>query len=230
MGRFWDARAREDPFYFVDNRLRYGAPDVERFWREGAADFDRLLAAVDASLRPEDRVLEIGCGVGRLTRAIAARVAAVQALDVSEEMLRRARELNPHLRNVDWIRGNGRDLSPIGDASVDVCLSHVVFQHIPDVDVILGYVREIGRVLRPGGWAAFQVSNDPELHRRAGALRERIRSLAGGGPKGLGNPSWVGTAVELADVERAARDGGLTVDRVAGEGTQFCIVRVRRPG
>ena len=40
MGRFWDERAREDAFYFVDNRLDYRDADVERFWREGDDDLD----------------------------------------------------------------------------------------------------------------------------------------------------------------------------------------------
>ena len=35
MQRFWDARAREDAFYFVDNTLNYRAPDLERFWAGG---------------------------------------------------------------------------------------------------------------------------------------------------------------------------------------------------
>ena len=35
-GEFWDERAREDAFYFVDSRLDYGDPDVERFWAGGA--------------------------------------------------------------------------------------------------------------------------------------------------------------------------------------------------
>lgn len=230
MARFWDARAREDAYYFIDNRLEYGAPDVERFWREGARDLDRLLSAVGASVKPDDRVLEIGCGVGRLTRPLAARAAGVQALDVSEEMLRRARELNPQLDNVTWIAGTGTDLARIGNASVDACVSHVVFQHIPEVAVILGYVREIGRVLAPGGWAAFQVSNDPRLHRRTRGLRARLRMLGRRGPKGVHRRPWLGTSVELADLERAASEGGLTVERVTGAGTQYCIVLVRSGG
>jgi len=227
MARFWDARAREDAYWFVDNRLEYGAPDVERFWTEGVVDLDGLLSSVDASLRADDRVLEIGCGLGRLTRPLAARVASVKALDVSEEMLARARSLNPELSNVEWIRGSGVDLSSIDQGSIDACLSHVVFQHIPDVEIILGYVREIGRVLRSGGWAVFQVSNDPDVHRQRG-LRSQLRSRVSRGPKGTNSAEWLGSSVELKDLRNAAREGGLAIERVAGEGTQYCIVRARR--
>ena len=227
MGRFWDERAREDPYYFVDNRLEYGNPDTEQFWRQGVDDLDRLLQLVDVSLAPDDRVLEIGCGLGRLTREIAARVAAVQALDVSDEMLRRARALNSGLSNVNWLLGNGLDLSPVEDTSLDACISHVVFQHIPDVEIVFGYVREIGRVLRPGGWAAFQVSNDPAIH-RAGGARERLKTRLGRGPRGLDSPEWLGSSVDLAELEAAAVEGGLGIERVTGKGTQYCIVLVRR--
>ena len=89
MRRFWDARAREDALYFVDSRVPYGAADAERFWIEGVADLDRLLGAVEARVDPSARLVEIGCGVGRLTRALASRAEEVVAIDVSAEMLAR---------------------------------------------------------------------------------------------------------------------------------------------
>jgi SAM-dependent methyltransferase len=101
----------------------------------------------------------------------------------------------------------------------------VVFQHIPDPEVTLGYVREMGRVLRPGGWAAFQVSNDPDVHRprAAGPPRPWQRR-----PQGQSHPAWLGSAVELQSLRAAARDGGMAVEAVSGEGTQFCLVLTRR--
>lgn len=228
MARFWDERARDDAYYFVDNRLDYGAPDHQRFWENGVKDLDAFLQALGVSWDAGDHVLEIGCGLGRLTRPVASHVASVEALDVSAEMLRQARTLNPRLENVRWIHGNGTDLAPIADASVDACLSHVVFQHIPDVDVIYGYVREIGRVLKPGGWAGFQVSNDPTIHEFHGDLRGRVGTLLRREPKGLDKPQWLGASVDLAALQRSAEEGRLTLERVVGEGTQYCLVLVRR--
>src|SRR5437763_15854406 len=170
MGRFWDERAGENALFFVDNRLDYRHPDSERFWSEGERDLDALLSALGAVIQPSDRILEIGCGVGRLTRALAARGATVEALDVSERMLEHARRLNPQLANVEWVLGDGTTLSTIDSGSVDVCISQVVFQHIPDPAVTLGYVRAIGRVLCVAGWAAFQVSYDARAPRRPGTL------------------------------------------------------------
>lgn len=230
MEEFWDARAREDAFYFVDSRLDYRDPDTAAFWDGGEAALRNLLGAVGApELTGEETVVDIGCGLGRLTRPLAAQAVRVVAVDVSREMLDRARELNAQLDNVEWMHGDGRTLQPIGDSSVDVCISHVVFRHLPDPALTLGYVREMGRVLRPGGWAAFEFSNDPAPH-RAGRTRlaGRARGLAGRGPRGSEDSAWLGSAVRLEDLRAAAASARLEVERVAGEGSEFCAVLLRR--
>lgn len=228
--RFWDRRAREDAFFFVDNRQPYRATDLERFWSAGERDLLEMLALLDVAPRPEDRVVEVGCGVGRLTRALAARAQSVHAIDISQRMLSIARLHNAHLGNVEWLHGDGVSLRPLPDGRFDACVSHVVFQHIPDPQVTLGYVREMGRVLRPGGWAAFQVSNDPRIHLPPPdrGLRPRLRALLGRAPRGQRHPAWLGSAVELGALERAAREGGLEIERVVNPGTQFCYVLARR--
>jgi SAM-dependent methyltransferase len=229
MREFWDERAREDAFYFVDNRIRYKDPAEEaRFWEMGRTDLDRLLDAVDVSLGPDDHVVEIGCGVGRLTRVIAERAASVKALDVSSEMLTIAQNENAGLTNVDWIQGDGTSLAGIADGTADAVVSHVVFQHIPDPQITLGYIREVGRVLRPGGVAALHVSNDKQVHEWRASLGGRLRALVGRAPKGQTHEAWTGSAVELDDVRAAAADGRMSVERVVGEGTQYMVVRLRR--
>ncbi len=106
MKRFWNARAREGAFFFVDSRPPYRSPDPERFWTtEDIVDY--LLGGLGVELRSTDTALEIGCGLGRLTRVLAARARRVIALDISEEMLARARQHNPDLPNVEWLLGDG---------------------------------------------------------------------------------------------------------------------------
>jgi SAM-dependent methyltransferase len=231
MGGFWDRRAEEDAFFFVDNRMDYRDPDLERFWAAGERELDELLSALGEEIDPADEVVEIGCGVGRLTRVLSRRGASVRALDVSERMLELARQHNRSLSNVEWILGDGNTLAGIESASADAFVSHVVFQHIPDPEVTLGYVREIGRVLRPGGWAAFQVSNDPRVHVRPSPItRLRHAALArlGRFPQGQDDPRWRGSSIELDQLRRAAAAGSMAVDRVVGEGSQFCCVLTRR--
>jgi SAM-dependent methyltransferase len=231
MAEFWDARAREDAAYFIDNRLDYRAGGLDEFWRRGEQDLDLLLDAVGLTVRADDDVVEIGCGIGRLTRPLARRARQVLALDVSPEMLRLAQEHNRALINVTWVRGDGTSLASIPSGAASAAISHVVFQHIPDPNVTLGYVRELGRVLRPGGWAAFQVSTDPAVHRRRwdrAQWRTRLGALVGRAPRGQQHSAWRGSAVGLEALRRAADDGALDVEHVVGEGTQHCFVLVRR--
>jgi SAM-dependent methyltransferase len=231
--RFWDDRAGDDAFYAVDSRLEYRNPDLDRFWREGAKDLDMLLGAVGAEVSAGDDVVEIGCGVGRMTRVLARRAASVRGLDVSQRMLEVARRHNPELGNVEWILGDGASLTGVGSASADAVVSHVVFQHIPDPRITLGYVREIGRVLRPGGWAAFQVSNDPRVHRprgRGAPARVAVQRLLRRHGDWLESPHWLGSHVEIPDLRAAAADGSMEVERIAAEGTQYCAVLLRRQG
>ena len=117
--RYWDERARENALYFVDNEVDYDDPDNDAFWRRGEEVVDRMLDVVGLSPGPDDVVLDIGCGVGRLTRILAARTKRVYGLDVSGEMLRLAREHNADLSNVEWLHGDGHGLSVLDDSSVD---------------------------------------------------------------------------------------------------------------
>lgn len=231
MRRFWDARAEENALFFVDNKLDYRNPDETVFWTRGEAELDSVLDPVAATLGAGDDVVEIGCGVGRMTRVIARRAATVRALDISPRMLERARAYNARLANVEWLLGDGVSLAPIADASADACVSHVVFQHIPDPAITLGYVREIGRVLRPGGWAAFQISNAPEIHRRRSG-REGFeiwwRAVTRRGPRGQAGAPWLGSAIELGALREAAEQGAMAVERVVGEGEQLCFVLTRK--
>lgn len=233
MRRFWDERAREDAAFFLDDRLTYGCADLDRLWEQGEialATFGELLSV---EIQADDRVLEIGCSIGRMTRAIAARAESVIGLDLSPEMLARAKRLNPGLENVRWIEGDGVSLAGVDDGEVTACVSHLVFQHIPDPAVMLGYVHEMGRVLAPHGWSAFGVSNDPIAHLpRDVSTIARVRRLIGEAarriPGGRASPYWLGSAVDLDQLAGAARDGGLEVERVVGEGTQFCLVALRK--
>jgi GT2 family glycosyltransferase/protein-L-isoaspartate O-methyltransferase len=215
--RFWDEKARENALWFVDTGLDYENPDAESFWRRGEEVVELMLDSVGLSIEPDEEVVDIGCGVGRLTRALAARAGRVYGVDVSSEMLELARQHNPQLENVEWLHGDGRSLAPLADSSVDGCFSHVVFQHIPDPEVTLNYVREMGRVLRPGGWALFQVSTDPSVHRQPRRLLRRGNDRA-----------WWGSAVDLDALRAAATQAGLSIERLLDAGSQYTTVLARR--
>ena len=226
--RFWDERARENAMYFVDDRLDYTDPDDAAFWTGGEDVLERSIAPLGLVLQRDETVLDIGCGVGRITRALSQRVAHVIGLDVSGEMLARAREANAGHDNITWVQGDGESLAEIEDASVDGCYSFVVFQHLPEAAMTLGYVREMARVLRPGGWAAFHVSTDPAVHERRPPLRDRLKALVRRAPRGQTERAWRGSSVDLDELRTTADEAGLDIERVVHPGEQFTMVLARR--
>jgi ubiquinone/menaquinone biosynthesis C-methylase UbiE len=124
------------------------------FYKTGETDAQRFVDTFfkDNKISPKSRVcLEIGCGAGRVTSALARRFKRVMALDVSDDMLQVASE-NVDAENVTFVRGNGVDLDVIEKDSVSFVFSTMVFQHIPDVEVQYELLREMARVLRPRGW------------------------------------------------------------------------------
>ncbi len=237
MREFWDDRAKEDAFHFSDQRQPYRDPDQEGFWREGERELDALLGQLELEPRPTDRVLDVGCGLGRMTRALSPRVAHVTALDVSPEMLSRAQELNAGLGNVEWVLGDGLTLAGIEGASHDAVLCHLVFEHMPTGRSQLNYLAEFARVLRPGGWAAFGLSTDPAGHEvrreRSGFHRRRgfLQAMVGRRPSGQDEKEWLGSWVPLDALGAAATNAGLELERIEGANTRWTFVAARRsPG
>src|SRR6266571_4252909 len=91
MAEDWDERARADALLYVCSDRKY--KDVEAFLESGETDYRQLAAPVLGKLdfnAQGKTMLEMGCGVGRMTQSFARRFARVCALDISEEMLRRA--------------------------------------------------------------------------------------------------------------------------------------------
>lgn len=164
----WDARAEKDAMYYIAS----GRKDwtLEEFLESGRRTVDETLTG-DLELLcggrdPRSlRLLEIGCGIGRMTKHLAELFGEVDAIDVSEEMIRRARDVLAGVTNVRLEATNGRDLAAFEDESFDVAYSYIVFQHIPYRDVVVEYLREVRRTLKSGGMFKFQVDGRPRKGR-----------------------------------------------------------------
>jgi ubiquinone/menaquinone biosynthesis C-methylase UbiE len=109
------------------------------------------------------RVLEIGCGAGRVTRALANVFGEVHGVDVSGEMIRQAKLALKDRPNAFVYQNNGKDLEVVPRLEFDFAFSSIVFQHIPSREIIENYVRETYRLLRPGALFKFQVQGDSTL-------------------------------------------------------------------
>jgi SAM-dependent methyltransferase len=99
--------------------------------------------------RPGDRALDVGCGTGTMSLALAQRGATTVGVDTSEPYLEGARRLRSH-PNVTYELGDACDL-PYPDDSFDVCVSTLVIDVIPEPELAAAEMR---RVTRPGGVVA----------------------------------------------------------------------------
>ncbi len=151
MHERWRAFAREDARHYVAaNRKQW---DTEAFYAMGKGLAEEIVAWAGEAIGRR-RMLEIGCGAGRMLVAFAPHFDSVDGVDISTEMLDEAR---PHMpANVHLHSTDGADLRAIGDRSIDLVVSIQVFQHVPDRDVIASYLAETERVLGPGGRAILQ--------------------------------------------------------------------------
>jgi len=167
MQEDWDARARENARYYVATGNREWTD--EEFFTSGertvAEEIETDMTNICQGKPPgEMKVLEIGCGAGRLTRALSKLFGEVHGVDVSGEMVRLAREALKDRPNAFVYQNNGKDLSVLPEGMVfDFAFSAIVFQHIPSREVIETYVREVHRRLRPGGLFKFQVQGASDL-------------------------------------------------------------------
>jgi len=151
----WDIRARQDALYFIVSRPQPWT--LQEFFKQGKEDAYTLTRDSFKELAFEStgkRMLEIGCGIGRLFPGFADMFAEVWGVDVSEEMINRGAKLNLS-PNVRFIQNNGYDLADIPDNHFDFVFSYITFQHVPEKWMIFNYLRESYRALKSGG--AFQL-------------------------------------------------------------------------
>lgn len=163
MREDWNTRAREDAHYYV----AFGRKEQteEEFFATAA----EIVNSLDAELRRlppgnwrSRRALEIGCGPGRLLKPMSRRFGEIHGVDVADEMIRLARARLHAIPHVHVHATNGAELSQFADSSFDFVYSYAVFQHIPDREVVMSYLHETRRVLKPGGLARFQLNGLPK--------------------------------------------------------------------
>jgi SAM-dependent methyltransferase len=131
----------------MDWRQRYLARYYNRNtgWVDGTVEFHALCASVCAQA---NQILEIGAGPPNQTTEFLAGLAKVHGLDPDPAVL-----TNQYLSEATVLTG---DHFPFGDGVFDCCVSNYVVEHLPDPST---HLREVHRVLRPGGAYVFRTSN-----------------------------------------------------------------------
>ena len=206
MKRDWDERARENARYYVATGNENWTD--EEFFASGeravAEDILTDMTNVCQGRDPKQmRVLEIGCGAARVTRALANLFGEVHAVDVSGEMVALAKSALSALPHAHIYQNNGMDLRVVpDDKPFDFAYSGIVFQHIPSREVIENYVAEVHRLLRPGALFKFQVQGDSTLSTAP-------------------DDTWLGVAFSERQADEMARRRGFELRYQYGAGDQY---------
>ena len=204
----WDQRAREDPHYYV--AFARGQTRAEFLASAG-----RNIPAFEAELvrlRSKDRALEVGCGPGRLMLPMSRHFREIHGVDISQEMARLALDNLKELPNAHVHLTEHSDLRMFESNAFDFVYSYAVFQHIPSRAVVLDYLKEMGRVLNPGGILCCQLRGAPPA------------------PSAEHEPAtWTGCVILWDDVAGFLQRSRLQIVAVSGIATQHMMVTIRKP-
>ena len=172
----WNELADQDAeFYILTERDRKGKKwDKKEFLEKGQEQWERFKEllyhyGLEGIAGKNKIALDMGCGVGRMTFAMAKDFWKVIGVDVSEVMVNKAREYQKKLaiKNVEFLVNNGIDLSQFSDNSIDFVFSYLTLQHCPSSKQVLRYIKEFSRITKPSGCCLFQTRIAPTLKRYA---------------------------------------------------------------
>jgi len=248
MRRDWDERAKKNAYHYIASWRKEW--DLNSFLSSGAEDYQRFVLPVleRCKIALSGKVMvELGCGAGRMTPNFALHYEHVIALDLSAEMLERAHQVHSGHRNILWLRASGADLACLASESADFVFSYLVLQHLPNEELVFAYVREILRILKPGGAFLFQFngSDSPTMNLRGRVawgivdtlwsaklawLSRAVASLIGLDPAAAGK-TWRGAAIaasRVGDVVQSSAGEILEMSGVNTPMTWCCGIKVAR--
>lgn len=160
LQRHWDAFGEQDPMWAIltDPARKGRRWTAEEFFATGVSEVDALMAEARGFGLPAGhrRALDFGCGLGRLTQALADHCDEALGLDVAPSMVAQAAAFNRHGGRVEYQVQAAPPFHTIASRSVDIVYTGRVLQHIAPVHA-REYIRELARVLAPGGFLSFDV-------------------------------------------------------------------------
>jgi ubiquinone/menaquinone biosynthesis C-methylase UbiE len=162
MKKEWNARAKMDSLFVIATGHSKSEDD---FWNSGhdnskkilGLDNQRFQKIIKDKNQLEMRILEIGCGIGRILIPMSKIFGDCIGIDISSEMVRQGQKYVENIPNCTIIENDGVDLSLFSDNYFDFCYSFIVFQHIPEKKIVEKYIQDVSRVLKPNCLFRFQV-------------------------------------------------------------------------
>jgi ubiquinone/menaquinone biosynthesis C-methylase UbiE len=173
--RDWEDLGKLDPFWAVlTDSGKNNTWDLDEFFRTGERDIAALMERAGQLGHPAERkaALDFGCGVGRLTQALAGYFEQCTGVDIAQSMVAKARELGKR-PNCTFVVNTADNLRVFPDRQFDLVCTFIVLQHIGSRAAIKSYIAEFVRVLKPEGLLVFQLPSHVPLIRGRSQLRRR---------------------------------------------------------
>jgi 2-polyprenyl-3-methyl-5-hydroxy-6-metoxy-1,4-benzoquinol methylase len=204
MRRDWDQRARENHRYYIVNSQTEWSD--EEFWLSGENTVSQYVLTdmenICQGRRPADmKVLDFGCGAGRVTRALAQTFGTVCGVDISSEMLGRAKQALAPISNVHLYQSNGTDLDVLQGELFDFAFAFSVFHHIPSKAAVTDCIAAVGSHLHAGDLFKFEVQGSVTFEAKE-------------------DDTWLGTPLSEGDVLNIAEQTGFESRYRAGAGEE----------
>ena len=162
MKKEWNARTKLDPLFVIATGHSKNEDD---FWNSGIVECKEIIdlnkQRFSNIIKNKDpthmRILEIGCGIGRILIPMSKIFGQTIGVDISSEMVKLGQKYIANIPNCKILESNGVDLSLFPENHFDFCYSFIVFQHIPEKYIVEQYIKEVSRILKPNCLFRFQV-------------------------------------------------------------------------
>ena len=162
LQKHWETFAQQDPMWAIltDPGKQDRAWNEAEFFATGVHQIADMLSWVRwvLPLAIFDRAIDFGCGIGRLTQALADHTGQVTGVDIAPTMIEIARAKN-RKPNCEFLCNERSDLSVFTDDSIDFAYTSITLQHIPPKFARV-YLTEFFRILKPGGAVCFQLPTE----------------------------------------------------------------------
>jgi SAM-dependent methyltransferase len=214
----WTTLGEKDPFWAVLSfpGKQAGGWDQLAFFETGVKEIESAIQTAQRSSEIHFGVaVDFGCGVGRLSQALARRFDRVIGIDIARPMIESAIRLNQFAGRCQYRLNVSPNLAVLGTESADFLYSSITLQHVVPA-LARTYIKEFFRVARPGAPVIFQLPSKPRSR-----LWHYAKSAA---PVALTNLLWrirTGSPEAMESYFMTEKDVAALVDQSGGHITSI---------